>query len=72
MGGQVALDGADMRNKSDGFVKALVLHELGHLVGLDHVEDQRELMYPTMTGLRSFGPGDRSGLAALGAGRCIS
>lgn len=69
--GQVALDGAEVNGKSDGFVRALVLHELGHLVGLDHVDDRNELMYPTMTGLHSFGVGDRSGLAALGAGRCI-
>lgn len=53
---------------------ATVLHELGHLVGLDHVEDPRELMfaYPGF-GPVEFGPGDLAGLAAVGAdGGCLS
>ncbi len=49
---------------------ALLLHELGHLVGLDHVDDPDELMYPQVTGRRDYGPGDRAGLAELGALPC--
>lgn len=50
--------------------RAIVLHELGHLVGLAHVDDPSELMYDGNVGLLDFGPGDREGLAALGKGEC--
>lgn len=50
--------------------QAIVLHELGHLVGLDHVEDEAQLMYP-LTDQRDFQSGDLAGLAALGHGACV-
>jgi hypothetical protein len=50
--------------------RATVLHELGHLVGLAHVQDDRELMNAKDTGQTDFGPGDRTGLALLGQGPC--
>jgi hypothetical protein len=48
---------------------ATVLHELAHIVGLDHVDDPDELMhvYPGQ-GPVELGPGDRAGLRAVGAG----
>ena len=46
------------------------MHELGHVVGLDHVKDRHELMNPEYLGLDTWGPGDRQGLAVLGAGPC--
>lgn len=49
---------------------ALLLHELGHLVGLDHVEDPEQLMYPDGITRPGYGPGDVEGLAALGAIPC--
>lgn len=47
----------------------VLLHEMGHLVGLDHVEDPTELMAPVLspTNAGGFGPGDRRGLWLLGA-----
>lgn len=49
----------------------IVTHEVAHLVGLDHVDDPTQLMYPSTNGTRSvFGAGDLAGLAALGAGEC--
>ena len=72
IGGQVALDGRDLDGKSDRLIRSVVMHELGHLVGLGHVDSHQELMYPTVSGATDFGPGDRSGLAELGAGRCLS
>lgn len=51
--------------------QAVILHELGHLVGLDHVEDAAELMsrQPGVTAL-DLGSGDLRGLAAVSGGRC--
>jgi hypothetical protein len=51
--------------------RGIVLHELAHLVGLDHVEDPNEVMHPTSETV-GLGPGDRQGLAAVGAGDCHS
>jgi len=50
--------------------RAVLLHELGHVLGLAHVKDVHELMYPGVTALRDYGPGDREGLALLGQGTC--
>jgi hypothetical protein len=38
-------------------------------VGLDHVDDPAQLMYPT-TGMPTFQAGDLTGLAELGRGDC--
>ena len=46
------------------------MHELGHVVGLAHVDDSREVMYADNVGVTQFGSGDLAGLAALGRGRC--
>ncbi len=54
----------------DEAARAVVLHELAHLVGLGHVRDPGELMTESATGITELGPGDRQGLAAVGAGRC--
>jgi hypothetical protein len=73
--GQIVLERdrmAELLSRSDGYVRAraIVIHELAHVVGLDHVDDPGELMAPTYTGLAGLGPGDRQGLTALGAGQC--
>jgi hypothetical protein len=49
---------------------AVLRHELGHLVGLDHVDDPRQLMNPVTSDVRTFQGGDRTGLAILGRGEC--
>jgi hypothetical protein len=43
-----------------------VLHELGHIMGLDHVSSKYELMEPSGGYLTDFGPGDLAGLERLG------
>ena len=46
----------------------VALHELGHLLGLGHVRDRRQVMYGVAVGNgpRHYAAGDRSGLARLG------
>lgn len=47
----------------------VLMHELGHVVGLGHVEDANELMAPWTTDAtrEGYGPGDLYGLWRLGA-----
>jgi hypothetical protein len=52
-------------------VWAVVLHELGTSLGLDHVTAAGQLMYPQgQPGMTDFGAGDLTGLAARGRGAC--
>ena len=75
--GQVVLDARDLAHAPGDAagaqrVRLVLLHELGHLVGLAHVPDPRQLMYeqadPSVTG---FGAGDLRGLHELGSGECV-
>jgi hypothetical protein len=51
--------------------QGVVLHEFAHLVGLAHVEDDRQLLNPeTVPGVTDFAAGDLAGLARLGRGPC--
>ena len=75
--GIVYLDGPAMssilRRSSRGWAqaRAIVQHELAHLVGLTHVESRAELMHAKNdSGMLDFGPGDREGLRRLGSGGC--
>ena len=50
---------------------SVIAHELAHLVGLDHVNDPTQLMYPESSYQRpTYADGDLTGLAALGRGTC--
>lgn len=52
-------------------VYAVILHELGHLIGLAHVIDPGQLMFPENGhGPIDFGAGDLTGAALLGRGVC--
>lgn len=75
--GIVYLDGPSMslllRHSSRGWAlgRAIVMHELAHLVGLTHVEARTELMNAKNdAGMVRFGPGDLEGLRLLGSGDC--
>ncbi|MCW2795515.1 MAG: hypothetical protein JWM79_1012 [Nocardioides sp.] len=51
-------------------MRAILDHELGHVVGLAHVDDPNELMYGDTLARSTFGPGDLQGLAKVGAVSC--
>jgi len=75
--GSVVLDGPQLAEILDGprgwqSARSVVMHELAHLVGLDHVDAPGQLMQPEGSdSLTSWGAGDLTGLAALGRGTCI-
>lgn len=54
-----------------GQATTIVQHELGHVVGLDHVDDPGQLMYRSNKGQVNLGPGDVEGLAIAGSGPCF-
>jgi hypothetical protein len=52
--------------------RAAVIHELGHLVGLAHVSDRSQLMYPQIEpNVLDLAAGDLTGLSELGRGPCV-
>ena len=52
---------------SPGAQGPTVQHELGHVMGLAHVDSPAELMHPAGGVVTDFGEGDLAGLAELGA-----
>lgn len=54
-------------------VPVILRHELGHLVGLNHVQDATSLMFPSARSSgQHFNPGDLRGLAYAGSGTCFT
>ncbi|MFN8027568.1 MAG: matrixin family metalloprotease [Acidimicrobiia bacterium] len=52
-------------------IEAVVLHELGHVMGLDHTADRGQIMFSeAQFDVTEFGSGDLAGLRAVGSARC--
>jgi hypothetical protein len=78
--GFVVLDTPQALKMKSGFGSGvrrtnLLMHELGHAVGLQHVSDTRQLMYPTLRSSTpsGFASGDKAGLSRVGRNAgCLS
>jgi hypothetical protein len=72
--GVVVLDTPQLQSLPAGRPARLgvVLHELGHLVGLDHVVDPADSMYESSGPATGYTAGALRGLAAVGDGPCFT
>jgi len=77
--GHVLIDSTQEGRRPVGFGRGatrgeLLMHAIGHAVGLRHVNDQRQVMHPRMQPRSArWGAGDLAGLAKLGASQgCLS
>jgi hypothetical protein len=66
--GAVALDSHGFASLTRRERSNLYLHELGHVVGLDHVGDRKQVMYPLVSksSPAKYAKGDLAGLRRLG------
>jgi hypothetical protein len=67
--GAVALDAEAHSRTYDPMTartqQLVLMHEIGHVLGLDHVDDRGQLMNASYVGQDGLGPGDIAGLKAL-------
>jgi hypothetical protein len=72
--GEVVLDYQDLsvtKLPDRRQVRATLMHELGHVVGLDHTSDRTQLMFSEAEfNVQTYGAGDLRGLALLGKQAC--
>ena len=78
MTGQIVLDAPDLGNGiglpgGRDAARGVIQHELGHMMGLDHVADATQLMYSEGSVAQGgdWGAGDLAGLRQLGSGDCV-
>jgi hypothetical protein len=58
------------RSEGAAYATAVILHELGHVMGLEHVDDPAQLMYPEIGAPDGLADGDLNGLYHLGHAQC--
>jgi hypothetical protein len=67
--GVIALDAESHSRTYDAMPartqQLILMHEIGHVLGLDHVDDDRQLMHASYVGQEGLGKGDIAGLKAL-------
>ena len=73
--GTVIVDTSDVRDilttpAEKARTQAVIMHELGHVVGLGHVAEPRKIMFPAASYVIGWGSGDIQGLPAAGAEPC--
>ena len=75
--GDILLDGPALAkamtrpSRGPAYVRGVILHELAHVLGLDHVNDPRQLMHAASATVTDYQSGDLAGLSALGSGECV-
>jgi len=58
------------RPQGSAYATAVILHELAHVMGLEHVDDPVQLMYPEIGTPDGLAAGDLNGLYQLGKTTC--
>jgi len=66
-GVRVAINPQVVQRGGAGFpdLMPVLLHELGHVAGLDHVDDQTDLMYPYIVKVNKYRPRDVAKMQAV-------